>query len=237
MARFTPSALVGSISGTIGGVTFQSDGVVKTKQRAKAPNIKLQSDDPVLDPTSQTAPFWNLLSVLHPQFIALSESNRAQWESAASLYPRYNPTAGIHNITAWNLFVMFNSSRLYLTSTILETPPFMTALPAPSDFRFKIGPGFTMRFIIPVTPTNSNARLHILGGRPFRQYALRNHKYWKFIIISTVTSPASDNFLTQYEYKLGDLTPSERVQVKYRLIATDQMPSQWMTADAPFLIA
>lgn len=113
MARIKYSALIESISGSIGGTTFQTNRYgfsIRKKPASSKPNTPSQNARKIGMSTVQQA------------WIALSDSERSSWNTYASTFPRATRKNINANLNGFNYFTAYHLIRQLANATIVTTP-------------------------------------------------------------------------------------------------------------------
>ena len=113
MARVKYSAIVDSIDGSIGGTTFQKNRygfTMRRKPNPAKPNSEAQRSSKLSMSTAQQ------------EWIALSDSNRAAWNTYASTFPRAPKHNASATLNGFNYFIFYHLYIIQQTNTFLLNP-------------------------------------------------------------------------------------------------------------------
>ncbi len=113
MARVKYSAFVDSIDGSVGGTTFQKNRYGFTMRRKPNPSKPNSSSQNLRK---------SAMALVQNAWIALSDANRAAWNTYASTFPRapkHNPSA---NFNGFNYFTFYNLVRSRHSTGITTDP-------------------------------------------------------------------------------------------------------------------
>jgi hypothetical protein len=113
MARVKYSAFVDSIDGSVGGTTFQKNRYgfsARRKPNAAKPNSPKQI-------TSKAS-----MAYIQTSWIALSDANRANWNTYASTYPRSPKHNSSSTLNGFNYFVFYHLLKNLRQAAITTNP-------------------------------------------------------------------------------------------------------------------
>lgn len=113
MALFVPSALVGAVSGQVGGVTFVAAGkgqVIKSSACTVRAYSKLQLE-------RQAHMAW-----VKTQWGTLTDAQKTAWATAAALVVKTNALGQVTALTGYQAFVKAHQMRFWTPASLYTTP-------------------------------------------------------------------------------------------------------------------
>lgn len=129
MARATYGNIITDLKGSIGGFTFQHNGVAKIVHLKQRPRPRFSTKISVSH---------NDFFLLSQSWKALSRSEQAQWAAFALSYPKYDQFNKEHNMTGYNWYLSINKNLKTVGSEILRVPPTYTSPTTLTNFRFVV---------------------------------------------------------------------------------------------------
>lgn len=123
MAKYNPSAMIGTLRGSIGGTKFSlnSAGAYASNKQSGV-NPKSQSQGFQRGGFGTTSRAWR----------GITEAQRTAWDAAASGYPHYDKFGNLTVLTGQQAFIMINRNQSIVSAAQLDNPPVWGAYIAPS---------------------------------------------------------------------------------------------------------
>lgn len=113
MAKITLGSIIGSISGSIGSVTFQ---------QGRFGMVARQKPYPYKTNSSKASLYTSQFFYLAKYWRSLTDSQKNDWVDYAATVALTNRYGGVYYITGYNMFVLCNSNRLLCGLSVLITP-------------------------------------------------------------------------------------------------------------------
>ena len=204
MAIFKPSAVVGAISGTIGGVNFVS-GKGSPVLRSKRARNPLRSPDALERQATFTrqAHNWSI----EPETI------RAQWRQAALDFPhtnRFGVTTRLSGFQLYMAYVQWSSTPL---DFFAHPMPIMSREPGFQiiSLSFTEGGPFNIT-VAPIAPS-TYSRWTVLGSRPRKQAGISFFR--DFTRVTALPTPFfTFDIFPAFEFNLGSPAATEAIGIR-----------------------
>lgn len=201
MAIYQPGALIGGISGTVGGANFvagRGSDVVRKNRRAlppRGPGIRQAQSE---------------INFYVRAWAELTENQRLAWRNAAKVFPHHNRLGQSNFLTGQQLFIRVNLEWHIVPTVIFETPSTLGVSETPRDFDVTLSASGSLTWSAN-PPYGVNAARFVVFARP----------------LFTPTKPKNVgkmNFL--YADSLSSLTRNMRTEIE--AIWGAPVEGQWM---------
>ena len=196
MARIKYGALIESISGSIGGTTFQTNRYgfsIRSKPAASKPNSPSQN---VRKST---------MSTVQQAWIALSDSERSSWNTYASTFPRATRKNINSNLNGFNYFTAYHLIRQLANGTIVANPSGAQQTQS-FDGTFIIEDSGVLTWDEDVTLSGGNWNAFLFMSRPVTATTQARKNRLRFIIARDDTASFEQVFTSNY-VALFDVVP------------------------------
>ena len=215
MALITPSSLVGSISGRIGGAIFATARSGATLRKAPAPRNRRTSAQ--LDHRAR-------LSQIYEAWLALTAPQRLAWTRAAESYPYKNRLHLPRTVSGYALFVSvcLRPGSSFLGS--LVTPPLMQAAPQPYSVAttIDVSAGYTISWS-PGT-ASSSYQATLFAARTLSPSLQAPPRSWTYLgALSPATSPWT--FTSIFNAAMGAPIAGETIHLRLTIWQLTYLPS------------
>ncbi len=206
MAIYRPSAIVGAISGNVGGVCFvvTKAGLVARKRNVRTRNTSKRRFE-------VNAGFQKLRNAWR----SLSEIQQTSWRQAALTFPHTNRLGLATRLTGFALFIKVNalgfSPPNFGPFPIVHDPPILTNRPPFRIVAFDVTSGgpktFTLEDEVPIPPATLDT-LIVSAARTYSTSVLRSwHSYKSLQFNIAAAGPMT---LTDWDSIIGDPQPNEQ---------------------------
>jgi len=209
MAIAKTGAILGGLSGNLGGANYANSRFGLTVRRQRPPPGPPTQAQLFTTRGYQRARSW---------WPGLTEEQSTAWRTFASNTLYRNRLGTQRNLTGQQIFIKYNSQNAALALPRIDNPPAPWPFDWPSDFIPTVTAGVSA--IIAPTPA------HIPGGDPFIVAAVRpltthpiNH-FQRWAIIGVFTSPFGGllDVLAELEARFGTIQATERIGLRIRYV-------------------
>lgn len=189
MARVTYGSIITDLKGSIGGITYQSNGNAKiARLRATKRKNNTQSQQSKIISFQQLLPSWQAIDV----------ADKEDWNTFATANTKTNKWGEEKNINGFNWFMAINSYLTTCSRTTREAPPsWLTPLVVPSFTTNILSTSFNLSFAS--TFDHSDNDLILFSSPLIRSLSVLNRKLMKQTKIIAASTTDDIEFLTEWE--------------------------------------
>lgn len=213
MAIFTPGAVVGQISGRIGGNIFSHNRGGMYIRNGSVP-VSVQ--------TEKALHYKAILSAASQAWTSLSESNRAAWTTFAQSKTVTNRLGRSVSLTAQNWFIKLNSRLMAALETPIDLPPTgdAPATVVPTDFEVDTTAD-TATLTFSPTPTGATEKLWIRAAKVQSPTIINVENLLTTVVITDAAAASPLDLTDELVAAFGPLQVGATYVLECRVLDTD----------------
>lgn len=222
MAIFTPGALIGGISGNVGGLNFANTRSGPVIRKALARTHK------------QTQPQINwrsLFSAVQRHWATLSSSSRTEWNTAATQIKLTNRLAIPKTLSGFQLFTKLNLEQNWGSPLVLHPPTILAKISSPTLVVLTASAAGNV--VVNWTQPEGTAAsfTYFFGARSISSRPAHHFKNWRYLMrIPTDGGPQVENITFGWNTNLGPCIEGELIAVKIGHLLESHLFSHYIQA-------
>lgn len=210
MAIWRPSALVGALSGRLGGAVFVA--------RRSTPVVrKAPAGGPTLTPAQ--ARWRSALTNSRKAWHDVSDLDRQAWAVLAAQRPVYNALGQLRTMSAFNLYVQHNAFRQLAGFGKIDSIPLPARAQAFESLSINAEAGVDLNLIAGVRSPFSSLPALLFGANSYRDSAPKVYTHWRFLTFDSFSDLPPTNNITDWDAERAPFV--EGAFIAIRLIPWD----------------